>query len=1213
MTTHQHIASHPAHSVWVMASAGTGKTKILTDRVLRLLLAGTPPERILCLTYTRAAAAEMQERIQGRLAAWVGMPDAVLQGELEALQQGSGVRIQGSANYPLPIPPPQAGEGTGCSITPHDPRCLKGEASPPVPSPATRGRDREGVSSHPVIDHRIIAKARRLFAELLESPEGGVRMQTIHAFCQSLLQRFPLEAGIPPHFTILDSRTEQELLQDAWIRTLQSGDAVCQEALTLLTTLSHESRLDATLRELVRSGEVWEQDSGFRIQDPAHDTSLNPESRTLNPEETADLQLLLQLCREGSPTQQAYAEKPARWLANPTSLEACWDTLLTQERTPRILTRLVLKDQDAAHPHLRESLARMQERALRLLEAHATRMLEESTHHLLTLASAMQAHYQNLKAAHGVVDYQDLIRTTRALLRRSDAASWVLYKLDGGLDHLLVDEAQDTSPLQWEVIAALAEEFFAGQGSEFRRERRHCPPLEGPANPLPLGEGRVREIPNADRDTLTPTLSQRERESASPRTLFVVGDDKQSIYSFQGADPEAFHRMRDHYARAIPACGASWQVVELERSFRSTETVLQLVDTVCADPIIRASLSETATPIRHHAHRQGHAGQVELWPLIPVERTPDLPPWHLPVARIPHRSQATELAERIAVQIRTWLDEGEVLASKARPITPGDVLILLRTRHPLAVPLVRALKRHGVPVAGIDRLAVATHIAVEDLLSLTRFLLLPEDDLALAETLRSPLFALSEEALLTLAHGRGKTSLWSRLREMGEEPEFHAAYTRLHALRAQADRMAPYELYAQILEPMGGRQAFAARLGPETHDPLDAFLELALEFERTHAPSLQGFVHWMEADSAEITRDAEQGSDQVRILTVHGAKGLQAPIVFLPDTTSVPKERGAVLWIESDTGKTPLFVTAAAKHAPLLVAEKQRRKEAALQEYHRLLYVALTRAEDRLYVCGMMPHKASQTPHWYAHIQQAMEQLEATEREGVRLLTHPQRVPPVSVSQRLADRATAPLPEWARRAAPFEASPAHPLTPTALAASLPATGSPLMGGARRHAVRRGILIHRILEWLPLLPEPLRAERLHSHLAMQGLSDAEQQAIARSLQDMLHHPDLAPLFAPDALAEAAISGVVEGQVVAGRIDRLVITHDEVRCIDYKTDRRVPRSLADIPPRYLAQMQLYAALLSQLYPSRRLSCFLLFTEAPQLFTIPLDVIPSAWIAA
>lgn len=1148
-TQEQRRASDPARSVWVSANAGTGKTKVLTDRVLRLLLSGTPIERILCITYTRAAAAEMGERIHRELSRWSMADAGALAATLETLTGA----------------PPGEGE---------------------------------------------IHRARALFVRVADAPEG-LRILTIHGFCQSLLRRFPLEAGTAPHFSVIDERTADELLREARLRLFggnHSGEAPrLADALHALAGRVNEQGftelLESIVRERRRFGALFAQADGaalgariFRYLDLAEDTdeaALIALHCTHSAEEAATLRAVCAQQQQGTQAEQQSAAVLARWLAatpeeKPALAKEYLALFLTAEGDLR--KKLLNKSTANALPGAEAAMAREQQRVMRWSEARNALATARISTHMLTVAEALLALYQHLKTAHAFMDYDDLILSAQRLLNTPGISPWVLYKLDGGLDHLLIDEAQDTSPEQWELTQALVAEFYHG-------------------------------------------ASRREN---AKRTLFVVGDEKQSIYSFQGAQPRAFGQMHSRFEQLAALSGEAFETVRLALSFRSTVPVLQAVDAVFRSAGARAGLSFSGESVLHEACRDGEGGLVELWPLLVQDQAAQEaslpPPWHTPRTMSARPTAQQQLAARIGDTIRNWLDTGEMLASQGRAITPGDVMILVRSRGRRAggmvETLMRALKRRNIPVSGLDRMVLSETLAVMDLMALGQFVLLPQDDLTLASVLKSPLVGVSEEELFTLAHGRGAASLWERLgAQQHASTALRRAYDYLHGLLAKVDYLPPYEFFAHVLETLGGRQALAARLGAECHDPIDEFLGQCLHYEQVHPPSLQGFLHWMAASSTEIKRDMEHGGGEVRILTVHGAKGLQAPIVFLPDTTRLPSiQKERLLWHEAeDPAERLVLLRPAQKKECAATRELREMREAELmEEYRRLLYVAMTRAEDRLYICGAATQRDVDAASWYGlvHAALAPEAAPVTLRfaddeqaQGWRIESPQTR--PVTPRATIASAApVAPPPAMltALLTPPAqEPVPPRPLSPSRLTEEHAPPASPL--GADATAAQRGMHVHRLLQTLPALPEDnairrTAAQRYLSRFAA-DMEPAAQEALADELLHLLHHPDFAPIFGPGSMAEVPVSGVITGRSgapipISGQIDRLRVNPQHVWVVDYKSGRQPPGNIDEIPIAYARQMAAYSHLLRQIYPERAIHAALLFTATPLLLPLPEEVL-------
>jgi len=1123
----QRRAATPGVSAWVSASAGTGKTKVLTDRLLGLMLEGSDPARVLCLTFTRAAAAEMANRLNERLAGWMIVPEAAFFEELRELT----------------------------------------------------GRDP---------DDAMMAQARHLFARVLDTP-GGVKISTIHAFCQALLRRFPLEAGVSPEFTVLDERGAAEMrleaVESVIVAARDDGDrGELAEALSVVANHVAETRFGmlmaalagerGKLRRAVVDGHAALRDRLCAVLSLPGGTGPDDLTAAFCAEGAGDecgLRAAAVALAAGSVTDRQRGATVADWCADPQQrhqmIEAYTGAYLTEkgEILQRLITR---KAASAAAFDVCGILMAEAKRVAKFREAYASAVLVEATCALTRLGDALIEDYEERKRAQGALDYEDLVTGALDLLRRPGVAPWVLFKLDGGLDHILLDEAQDTNPEQWEIVAALAEEFFAGDSAHDRT-----------------------------------------------RTIFAVGDAKQSIYSFQRADPQAYLRMRRHFETRTAAAEQEWRVVPLEISFRSTEPVLQAIDAIFRQDAARDGVALDDRPIRHVASRAGQAGLVELWPPVEPQPDKDFDLSALPVTRRRIAEPCTRLAQAIAATIKGWLDRSEMLEARGRPIRPGDVMVLVRRRNEFVGELLRALKQRRVPVAGADRLILTEQLVVQDLVALGRFLLFPDDDLTLAAVLKGPLFALDEETLFDLAHARGKEHLWERLRSRGEtDAALRQVAKRLSAFLARADFVPPYELYAEILGAKGGRRVLVERIGAEAEDAVEEFLGLALAYEREHVPSLQGFLRWLAAGDTEVKRDfGARPRDEVRILTVHGAKGLETPIVFLPDTMQLPKPSETLLWTEKEG--LPLWRPRAEFTVPFYTSEREALRRRELQEYRRLLYVGLSRAQDRLYVCGWQTRAAPQQGCWHGLCRAGLAAIatsftfDATaligrdgwSGEGLRL-SGAQTAPPVVETPKEIAHPALPLPRWVTEPPPAEPDPPKPLFPSRPSEAEPPASSPLETRGRDR-FKRGLLIHRLLQSLPELSTGERRDAARRFLALptHGLSTKEQDEIGRETLAVLDHPDFAVIFGPGSQGEVPLVGLVEGHALSGQIDRLVVEQNRVLIIDFKTLRPPSATETEVAPIYLRQLALYRAALGRIYPEHEIRCALLWTEGPRLMPI------------
>ena len=1116
----QRAVSNPAVSAWVAANAGSGKTHVLVQRVINLLLDGVEPEKILCITFTKAAAANMAKRVFDTLAEWTTLDDAGLD---KAIRERSNLK-----------------------------------------SDAARR-----------------ALARRLFARALDTP-GGLKVQTIHAFCTQLLHQFPFEANVAARFTVLDDAEHTQLLEQLTLNVLLEGaDApdgklgrglaaamvaaadqtfrdVVREAIGKRGTIMTAGDLEVALANLAKSLGVDPSDDAAKIEAEYFTHSL------IAPSEWSALAKTL---AAGNKTDIDQAGRFAGLAALPDAerVVSYLQIFCTGGGTPRksIVTKAI---KDMA---LVERLCREQERICALLDRRRAVACRDRSSALVTIAYEVLERYLKEKERRGLLDYDDLIDKALALLGNVDAA-WVHYKLDLGIDHVLIDEAQDTSKKQWQIVVHLTDEFTAGAG----------------ARPY-------------------------------KRTIFPVGDEKQSIYSFQNAAPKEFAEMRRYFERRHASVGLDFVFRELKHSFRSGESILAAVDLVFKSTEMAASVSSDAGGFPPHlALPDALPGVVEVWePEKPDERR-EIEGWDAPFDLVNETSPRVKLARRIARHVRGLIERG---AAKS-----GDVLVLVRQRGPLFEAIIRALKQIGVAVAGADRLILTEHIAVMDLMALADALLLPQDDLALATVLRSPLFGFSDEELFAVAWKRDASLRAALPSKAGENKKFADDATRLDELAQDARRETPFAFYAKLLGAGGARKNFLGRLGVEANDALDEFLNLALDYERRDTPSLQGFVAWLRSAQAEVKRDMEIARDEVRVMTVHGAKGLEAPIVILADTMTPPTGPKPPRLLELSGGAV-IWAGRKEDDVPSVAAARDAAKSEAENEYRRLLYVAMTRAADRLIICGADGRTKRPERCWYDLVRGPLEALLVEEDDsGEKVLRFSKAATTVvatssgTASEKIARRE---IPAWLRQPAPTEAPGLEPLSPSSafdddIALIAPGAGS---AADRQKALERGRLVHRLMQALPDIAAERREDAAERYLANAAadFAPAERAAMAKQVLAILDDKDFAEIFAPGSRAEVPIVGRIaragRGPIpVAGQVDRLAVTGDTVLIADYKTDRIVPDRLDETHP-YVTQLALYRAVLARVFPGKTVRAALLFTDGPKLMEMPAETMDKALDAA
>jgi ATP-dependent helicase/nuclease subunit A len=1129
-------ASDPASSAFVSANAGSGKTHVLVQRVIRLLLDGVPPEKILCVTFTKAAAANMAERVFSTLGHWVTLDDTAL----DAAIIEAGI-------------------------------------------------------AHPHAKLRMTA--RKLFACALETP-GGLKVQTIHALCTRLLQQFPFEANVPARFAVLDDRDQNEMMERANLKVLLDASRDPDSATGRALNVAMANAADVTFKDVVREA-CLSRDHFMAWTDAAGsaDAATAQMSAALGVDPNDTIEDIERAIVDGphlprsrwediagvldtgtkSDQNQAAQLREALVFIGSAQVDEYLGVFLTDERAPR--KTVVTKKFCDNNPVIANLFEQEGRRIGPLIERRRAITVRDRTQALLHIATAAAANYRREKQERGLLDYDDLIDKTLEMLDRV-SSGWVHYKLDRGVDHVLIDEAQDTSPRQWDIVAHIISEFTSGEGA---------------------------------RDGVT-------------RTIFAVGDEKQSIFSFQGAAPHEFADKRQHFQSRFKAAGLKFDPVSFTYSFRSGVSVLRAVESAFqVEEVYRSITSDRDGMPPHEALADAGPSLIELWELQQPDGKQDIEGWRAPFDAVSETSPEVRLARRIQAEVKRLVESGTMTGSTGnrRPLRYGDMLVLVRRRGNAFDAVIQALKHANIPVAGADRLKLTEHIAIIDLMNFADALLLPQDDLALAVALKSPLFGLSDDDLFKLAWQR-KGSLRDALNHhAATDGKFKETVKRLEECERRFATETPFAFYAWLLGGDSGRQRILRRLGPEANDALDEFLELALGYERKAPASLQGFMAWLRTADLEVKRDMEISRDEVRVMTVHGAKGLEAPVVFLVDTTSSPSDTQRLRLIHLPRGNAaphaPGVVVWAGKKAddPLAVAAARIAMLGETEdEYRRLLYVAMTRAADRLIVGGCMPGNMNTVRKfsWYDLIvkglgNSSLQLQELETRDGVVKRYARLEDGAAATGTAAAPTTTAPtaLPSWLRTPAPPEAAAAillRPSGPTEDEGPRVRTGESLQ--ARARALQRGTLVHRLLQSLPDVASGRRHAAALAYLARNagGWTDGERGALAEQLMTLIADSRFASVFGAGSRAEVSIVGRLDRPgrpLISGQIDRLVVRPSEVLIVDYKTNHAPPGLPAEAPSGYVRQLALYRAVLQKLYPGLPVRAALLWTETPELMEI------------
>ena len=1109
-------AANPLQSVWVEASAGTGKTKVLSDRVLRLLLDDVNPLRILCLTYTKAAAVEMNSRISERLSEWAVIDNHKLSENLHKLL---GAEIKNEKE-----------------------------------------------------EKKYTDKARTLFAKLLDTP-GGIKIQTIHSFCTDVLKRFPLEAGISPYFTVLEEQETDDVL--AQIKTdilLQENYADNQElnaAIRFFTENMKETTFPEMLKEITEhrhemvaviekhknlAGFITDLSQKLGVSDSDSKIKFQAEYMRDLKHREPEIKANIMAWQHGTATtDKPKAEICANIVANnysPQDYDAYKSCFFTADNGLRAEKSLATKGAKDADSELMTRLFAEQQRLL-ICEAKIKKLrLYQSTKAAFTIVCEINQRYEQYKHAKSCMDFADLILKTRELLQNSSARQWVLYKLDGGVDHILLDEAQDTSPEQWDIVAALCDDFFSGESAKTQN-----------------------------------------------RTIFVVGDRKQSIFSFQGADPDKFDAMSKMFEQKAKAANKEFRRINLDVSFRSAPAILEAVNKIFAVSAAANGVIPQGEKLEHLPIRAGEFGKVSIWPLIKAETqktTETYENWEPPMERLSKTAVDTQMAQAIAKRIRQMLDKS---ANTSKPLHCRDFMVLVRTRNNFVTEFIRACKQEHINISGADKMLLSGEIAVQDLISLGKFLLYPQDSLSLAEVLTSPLFSIDSGLLEDLCYNRAlNESLWDRIRASENETCRNICH-ELKTLLGNLDYVRPYELFNFVLSQMNGRKKFIARMGQEVEDPLDEFINLTLAYEQKQIPSLRGFISWFAQSEKEIKRESdEQETDAVRLLTVHHSKGLQAPIVFLPDTSKPPSERKKQQLLFAD--KFAYYPLNAESYDDVCnqIHEKKHFKE--MEEYRRLLYVALTRAEDQLFICAYGSEKADA---WHALCRQALAEGKSEETAEIVYET-PQYIAKKEKKKNIIAQNEYPIADWIGENITSNVDNlAKPYTPSKEEETeIPDSSSPLQNNGSYY--KRGTLIHRLLQFLPAgLSDKTAVVEEYLQKNAPDFSAEDCLQIKKEVLALLNNPNFADIFGAAARAEVPVVGEVDGKIISAQIDRLIVLPHKIVIVDFKTNRPPAKDVEHTPLQYINQLAAYAKLIAKVYPDKPVETYILWTNETRLMRV------------
>lgn len=1105
------LISDETASFWVSASAGSGKTQLLTKRVLSLLVQGIPATKILCITYTKAAAAEMLTRISNTLSSWVAMEDKELNKSLEGIL--------------------------------------------------------ERLPAKQEIDY-----AKTLFARIIDENFTSLRIQTIHALCQSILSKFPLEAGTEPYLKVIDEREQNELRNEALSKILEnvknSKNESLKQAISNISKNIHDGGIKDLIDDIFLSRgkferiieqnnltEFYEKTAKYLGVDKNSNLKNETEKFISDEVNFAELRSIIQNLEQPNVLQ--------KWLSSNVQdrqkvLTGYIEFFLTKEGASR--QKLCSSKIEKKFPGTEKILQKEQERVFKFNEKTKCIKTAELTKQLFVFAAEVLSIYAKLKTRHSYIDYDDLIIKTTKLLETPGISDWIMFKLDEGIDHILLDEAQDTSPEQWRIVSALCSEFFSGEGVK----------------------------------------------SSKKRTLFIVGDEKQSIFSFQGADSDCFSMMRDNFRKIAKNSEKKWEDLYLEKSFRSSNEVLKLVDAVFSGSEFEKNVSSEYK--KHILHRKDAIGRAEIWPLIEKEKTEieETSGWKIPTGRKKFSDAAGIQAEIIAKKIKEWLDSGRVLEKTGKRITAGDVMILVRKRGHFVYYMQRALKKFGVNVAGADRLYLTEHIAVLDLISLGNFVLLPEDDYNLACLLKSPIFSFDEDEIFELSYDRGNFSIFSQLKNKSENnKKYKEAFEYLSGLLSSADFETPFEFFSKVLERDGAKEKFIKRLGKQVKEPLNEFLSLAFEFQKKHLPLMQNFIFWLTRNEAEIKNDMENKADEVKIMTVHGAKGLEAPVVFLVDQVS--KEPAGKKILFDEDSEIFLWPAYSENYPVKFKALKETEKQKAYMEYSRLLYVALTRASDEIYITAFRPGSDNTKPdgRWHHIAKNAFSSYALKQGE---IYFSGKEYQYSETKSDNNEEVKNDIPKFYYEKIKEQKDKKKIIRPSLVENENREKTKKLFISPSEKGFERGRIIHKILEFSSNIEAEKREERIKKFINKYANSflESEKEKMQKEVLNILENEKFASLFSVKSRAEVSITGILDGKTISGQVDRLYIDEQKILISDYKTNVNVPENLDEIPKEYIRQLALYKKLLMSMDNSKKISCALVWTAKPEIMEVPNQVL-------
>ena len=781
------------------------------------------------------------------------------------------------------------------------------------------------------------------------------------------------------------------------------------------------------------------------------------------------------------------------------------------------------------YPKLLEELEyhNIQEQIFQLDQQHKIEGMKNYSNILCKLAKIFLDKYDLYKQQNSLLDYDDLIYLTQNLLTDNHAKDWVMRKLDGGIDHLLVDEAQDTSPEQWNIINAIIAELY---------------------------------------------LSTKEQ-----KTVFVVGDEKQSIFSFQGANLSSFDHFNQSLSNKLSNANRDFKNITLEWSYRSTKEIIDIVYLIFEQIKNTTPQLFTSENFKILPFRDSHKGRVEIWPLIIGEKD-QRQFWSLPQEQNNYQSTQQLLAQQIASFIKNQIVSKRILHATNLPVKEADFMILVRKRDELVFEIINCLKNSGLQIEDIDRVTLDKSLSVLDLISVGKFVLLPQDDLNLASLLKSPIIGMSEEQLQSLAISRGKNSIWVYLSNL---PEYRTLYEKLCYFLQIYKISNCGNFFLLIADCLDIRKILLACNGSDSNDLINELIYLSSNYSNNVDSSLQSFIYWFENNSIEIKRNFES-SNKIRVMTVHASKGLQAPIVILCDTTSLPTNKNKFIWTEEGE----IFSIIQSSNSPEFFKDlKEQEQQKELQEYIRLLYVAMTRAEDHLVICGH--HSSNKLPEncWYELISRTLS-LHGKQGEDNIIIyqTNDEKINQlinINSTETIMQSCGNKTIDWF-----FDEGLISKITCSSKKnyASL----SPLIPN---NYLEYGKIFHKILEDVSRINN---FSLLKDHPLIKKLPIELQGKIQNNIIKLLNNKEFMALEGQELIAEMPLGTNLRGEVKIGRVDLVAINKDQITIIDYKSDASPPQNTLLVKEFYIDQINFYRHIMQKIYPHSKIICKILWLE-------------------